>query len=308
MKKMNLIENYLSETNKHLPENTRQDILSELRSSLEEQVNERASGENRAANLEDEKHVLKTLGHPVKFAASYKPDQYLIGPTLYPAFIYSIKIGFVVSVSIQLVLSLVLLTASNDSFSFGSVISHLIDSAIMVITIITLVFIVLEYSSEKLNWYDNWHPDSLAHGPTHSVNISDMIINLVVEGFLLLWWNNLLVFTSDSEPSQILLTDIWLPLLWPVNLIFGVLFLMHGYLVLRDRWTPWLLKAEIMLGISGLAICTYLLSNRPLIEIPMVENIARWSWVENLTVGIIVVVILVWVGDTIKYVRILRRM
>lgn len=305
---MNLINNYLRETSKHLPEEGREDILNELRSSLEEQVFDQAEANKREVSVEDEKAVLLKFGHPVRLAASYKRAQYLIGPALYPAYIQSLKIGMTISLSIQFVVGFIYSISSDWNTSFGFVVERIFDTAFWLVTVVTLVFMALEYSSEKLNWYSNWHPDSLSDKPTSSVDSSDMISNIITEGIFLLWWNGILVFVSDADLGQMILSPIWEPLFWPINLLVGVSFLLHVYLVLDGSWTRPLLCAELFSGISGVVFVCYLLLNRPLSVIHNVVDGNDSIWVEQLATGVLVVIVLVWLWDISKYLRMLRSM
>ena len=103
---MQLIESYLFEVGRYLPEDQRDDILSELRSSLEEEIREAAGTDT--PNREQIETVLNRYGHPINVASAYKEPRYLIGPELYPAFIETLSTVFTVSVII--VVSLQMLT------------------------------------------------------------------------------------------------------------------------------------------------------------------------------------------------------
>jgi hypothetical protein len=77
--KMELIERYLNETGKYLPRKNREDILAEIKSYLEDTLDERTDGKPTA---EDVVTLLKESGSPRKMAASYAPEgQYLVGPS-----------------------------------------------------------------------------------------------------------------------------------------------------------------------------------------------------------------------------------
>lgn len=81
---MELIERYLYQVGKRLPSKKRVDIVLELRSSLEDQLDARSEGDPSEAQATE---LLTEMGSPESVAASYYPEgQYLIGPTLYPLF------------------------------------------------------------------------------------------------------------------------------------------------------------------------------------------------------------------------------
>ena len=87
---MNLIDRYIAEVGKHLPRKGRTDIEAEIRSTLEDMLEER-----NQASLKDEAAVIALLreyGAPAKVAASYIGPRYLIGPRIYPTFELIVKI------------------------------------------------------------------------------------------------------------------------------------------------------------------------------------------------------------------------
>lgn len=93
---MNLISRYVSEIGKKLPRKLRADIETEIRSTLEDMLEERAARAGRPADDEMVKELLKEYGAPGNVAASYLPTRYLIGPKLFPIFWLVFKIIFIV--------------------------------------------------------------------------------------------------------------------------------------------------------------------------------------------------------------------
>ena len=99
---MNLIDRYIVEVGKHLPRKNRADIEAEIRSTLEDMLDERAQGSGPA----DEATVLallKEYGSPREVAATYKTHQYLIGPRLFPIFETVIRIVLAVVAGASLI-------------------------------------------------------------------------------------------------------------------------------------------------------------------------------------------------------------
>ena len=82
---MNLIDKYIAEVGKHLPRKNRTDIEAEIRSTLEDMLDERKQADSRPEE-ELVMELLKEYGAPVEVAAKYKPHPYLIGPRLFPLF------------------------------------------------------------------------------------------------------------------------------------------------------------------------------------------------------------------------------
>src|SRR6188474_235110 len=92
---MNLIDRYITELGKHLPRRNRTDIEAEIRSTLEDMLDERkqANGPSDEATVLE---LLKEYGSPREVAATYKTHQYLIGPRLFPTFEMVLRIVFAV--------------------------------------------------------------------------------------------------------------------------------------------------------------------------------------------------------------------
>jgi hypothetical protein len=81
---MDLIDRYVNEVGRRLPRKGRADVQAELRSLLQDTLEDRVEGK---ATEEDVVAVLEEFGPPEKVAASYQPDwQYLVGPELFPIF------------------------------------------------------------------------------------------------------------------------------------------------------------------------------------------------------------------------------
>src|SRR5690348_9592695 len=108
---MKLIDRYVAEVGKHLPLlNGREDIEKELRSTLEDMLEERAEKEGRAADETMELELLAEYGAPQRVAETYNPHPYLIGPRIFPLFILILKIsifGSVIGMFVVTVIELV---------------------------------------------------------------------------------------------------------------------------------------------------------------------------------------------------------
>ncbi len=92
---MNLIDKYIAEVGKHLPRKNRADIEAEIRSTLEDMLDERTQGKG-SADETTVMELLKEYGAPREVAATYKPHPYLIGPRMFPMFEMILRIVFAV--------------------------------------------------------------------------------------------------------------------------------------------------------------------------------------------------------------------
>ncbi len=99
---MNMLDRYIQEVGRRLPRQNRADLQAEIRSNLEELIEDRAQQSGRAIDEALTAEVLKAYGAPEKVAESYCPTRYLIGPRLYPFFTMVLKIVITVLFAVGL--------------------------------------------------------------------------------------------------------------------------------------------------------------------------------------------------------------
>jgi len=284
---MELIDRYLQAVANNLPEASRADIAEELRSSLYEQVDESRQQLGRDLNEQELSNLLKKWGHPVKVAGSYSPAQYLIGPSLFPAYVYTLKIAAGVVLTIQIVITVLALFTTNEwFFEFPALFNRLIWSMLGMAGIVTGVFAILEYSGEKLDWYENWDPKKLVSAdPAMQINKSDVITNISFETIMLLWWNDAFEFNyfkivTDGLEWTIGLSPGWAEFYWPINVLLLLGIILHCYQLffpIADlRFASWItttqwnfskIIAEITLDIASLIVVFKLIKLKPLLEL-----------------------------------------
>jgi hypothetical protein len=89
---MELLDRYLQAVKKHLPWQRQDDIIAELRANLESQLEEKESALGRPLTPAEAEDWFKQLGSPLQVAAAYKPQQYLIGPAIFPTYWYVMRL------------------------------------------------------------------------------------------------------------------------------------------------------------------------------------------------------------------------
>ena len=266
---MQWVESYLSQVRRYLPGKSNEDIIAELRASIEEQVHDVAG--DAAAQPADEKTVLNRFGHPLKVASGYRGQRYLIGPELYPTFIQTLKTVLLLVAFVRIVIIFTAYAASGGTVSIMGVFGNLFETLLLASAIVLLSFAAIEVSGDQLHWYESWDADSLKPGRGAGVDSSDLITNLVTEAVFLLWWNDILPFQNwiprvDGE-FVVTLTEVWSTVYWPFNLIVGGWFLLHAWVLLRGVWYTNALRLEIALGAAAIGIMAWLIAHRPLLNI-----------------------------------------
>jgi hypothetical protein len=161
---MIILDRYIEEVGKHLPRKNRSDIQKEIRSTIEDMLEDRAAQNGRPLDDSLVQEVLKEYGAPSKVAASYLPVRYLIGPRMYPFFTLVLRIVF----SVLFVIALVRLgiALSKDTLSWTTFLKIIGQNTMNFLTgilsafgNIVLIFAILErtmqasqYEMEEEKW------------------------------------------------------------------------------------------------------------------------------------------------------------
>jgi hypothetical protein len=115
--KMNLIDNYMNAVGAELPRKNRADIEAEIRSLIEDTLADRSKALKRPEDEAMIVEVLKEFGSPEKMAASYRRNDYLIGPRFFRIFLLIARI--VLPVMAAFSLAVLLLGTIQNGFTWA---------------------------------------------------------------------------------------------------------------------------------------------------------------------------------------------
>lgn len=198
--KEKLIERYLYDVVRRLPEKQKKDIEEELRTLIEDMVAERQ--ENGKSEEKNITAVLSELGEPAKLAAKYRgEDAHLIGGAYFPLYCQILKIVLIcvgVSTAVSAVIGLFI---STDTASMDGVIRTIQDGFIDFFMLpsaliqafgwVTLIFFLMERNQVKLQSSNSpWTPDKLPSVPYKKAVIakSDSIAGIVFGVLFAVWF------------------------------------------------------------------------------------------------------------------------
>lgn len=272
---MNLIDRYIAEIGKHLPRKQREDIEAEIRSTLEDMLDERTQGKGPA----DEATVmalLKEYGSPREVAEKYNPHQYqyLIGPHLFPPFMMILRIVLtVVSVASLIGLSVSLtktgLTGPEFVTTVGQWFGGLISGLIAAFGNIALVFTILERTQvgEKFEKeFKDWDPIELKSEPgPDQIDIADHIATIIFTFLGLVVLNiypNLFSIRYSVDGTWVtipILTEAFFRFLPWINIMGLVQMVFSGYMLSQRDWTPITRGLGILVDIAGMALAIAIL-------------------------------------------------
>jgi len=313
---MNLIDNYASEVGRRLPRKDRADIEAEIRSALQDLLDERSRSMGKPIDNEMTFEVLKEYGDPEKVAASYHGERYLIGPRLYPFFIKVLRVFFpaiailagfwaMVNVSRQVA------PIENISGTFVSVLIGVVTTVISALGNLVLIFAIIEWMMRNEGFTSKgnvqptrreWDPRSLTRiSPPNQIKLSDLITEIVACFAAIVIFNFYpqmfsLGFTSGGQWYLGIGNWTFIPLLsqaffhyipyltavWVLTIILDIILLRMGF------WNTTTRIVSIGLKVIGILIATSLLVEPSLIGVSASSFAAVGLVASSDTIGVMI--------------------
>ena len=276
---MNLIDRYVAEVGKNLPLlKGREDIEKELRSTLEDMIEDRASTTGQMRDEAMEIELLKEYGSPQQVAATYNPHPYLIGPRLFPFFLFVLKI--VITVVVCVMLGLAGISAVTDTPMMGmdfvkiigGGLGNALSAAIAAFGNVVIVFAILErvLPDKEISGFNDekdWDPASLTREPDpDSVKRGELIAEIIFT-FLGLALLNLypeilgaFIFTKGEQFFIPMFSEVFFKFMPWINAIFLAEIVLDIYLLRNALWTPISRVAKILIEAASIALTVIILS------------------------------------------------
>lgn len=255
---MNLIDIYIQEVTRRLPEKMRDDIALELRSTIADMVPDDCTED-------DVKTVLEKLGSPAKLASNYQDrPMYLIGPRYFDVYVSLLKMIIPIAAVIALISMFAeyfigyqgeeaIINVVLDLVGFG--IWKIIDVAIQTFFWLTLVFAILERTDKgKDNQplttsFKKWTPDDLKNityipkkKAISKFDVFGALLWTAIWATLYFYANQLLgiyeggkdglEFVTPALNQEVLLA------FWPIVLVvIGLEIALALYKLIKGQWT-----------------------------------------------------------------------
>ena len=228
---MDLIQRYLNAVKPLLPKAQQDDILAELSEDLRSQIEDREAELGRELNEDEVAAIIKKRGLPIKVASAYLPQQYLIGPMLFPVYRFVLKLVMLwVQIPVMLLIAAptVYFVSPNPSVALRGLVQQLPQVAITTFTIITLIFVCLERYQFRAHgkFLEDWDPRKLPLMPVtaqiqprlRSVAISELVSGIVftVGWVYFVWFHP----SFNLDVLEIALAPVWRNNFWPILFLF----------------------------------------------------------------------------------------
>lgn len=297
-----LTERYLAAVKPMLPGAQQDDILAELRESIDARIEDREAELGRALKPVEVEAVLKTYGHPIIVASRYGPQRTLIGPTLFPVWWFSLRVALGVTAAIYFAGFMVTLVEHGglpDGLRAAMrVWTHFLSTAVFVVGVVTIGTAVAERL--KPGPFESWSLKDFSPVRMKATGRLEIGLALFFEILGLLFWALLpfywdwlgqMILSGGRTPSvDIYLlqpSPIWWPILWGIML--GIAALQVVARVVQFIWPDRPGRnaaAHLALNLAGLAFAGIALSALPLFQWPaaMPDKVAEVLRIVNLVI------------------------
>ncbi len=327
---MELLDRYLQAVGKHLPWDRRDDIIAELRANLESQLEEREGELHRQLTPAEAEEWIQKLGSPVLMAARYQPQQYLIGPAIFPMYLYVLRLASMWAIIIYTIVSTVtIILGSASGAAVAEAAMRLPFVLIQVAAWVTVVFAAIEFTAARCpgtlpavaRLGSNWSPANLpalepAAAPGKKRRSYAQAVTEVIFGFLFLGWlllvpeHPFLMFgpgVAFLHASPFHVAPVWLTFYWwvvglnAIQLAWKCVDLLRGAWQKRDRLQNIVVSGFGLIPLVLLATVrdqAYLLLRHPETDRvqygPTVDSINHWTHLSVELLCVMVAIQLAW--------------
>lgn len=218
---MDLIERYLAAVRQNLPAEKADDIIAELHDELATRQEMREDALGRPLRREEVTALLREFGHPLVIASRYRPQQYLIGPEIFPFYLFALRVVLTIGGAslFAIGVSAAVLGDGNVGHMFARITGDLWGFFITAAAMVTLAFALFERFGGPVDQLYRWTPEHLPAPLAPRKGQWEAAFEVGMGIAFLLWWIGVIhlpiVAVTDKfriEPAPI--WDAWyLPIL-----------------------------------------------------------------------------------------------
>lgn len=314
---MELLDRYLHAIEFWLPKRQRHDIIAELSEDLRSQIEEKANELGRTLNDAEVEAILKHCGSPLVVASRYLPQQYLIGPILFPIYRFVLAVLVLGCVVPRLLAWLVFLIADPTHRGYLHM-ENMLGTVVFFAFFTTLAFAIVENSSLKLKLLESWNPRKLPpvrdsnHIPRFN-SLCEIVAGAVFNiWFISLFWPRPVI---DLYGAQLTLAPVWQLFFWSSLLIASANLVMAGVNLFRPHWTQLSASFRLASDAAGAGLFCWLLKSQILVAVTaqsltsqksiLLTNLIN-TWMAKMLPWAIVVTVVVLGGDVYRIIRLRR--
>src|SRR5580692_618874 len=255
---MELLDRYLHAIEFWLPKRQKQDIIAELSEDLRSQIEEKENELGRKLNDAEVEAILKRCGSPLEVASRYLPQNYLIGPTLFPVYRFVLAVAVMGCVIPRCLIWLGFLIIDPAHRGYLHL-ENLWMTVFYCVFFTTLAFVIVEKSGAKVEGLNTWNPRKLRpvrdpHRIARSGPLGEIAVAVIFNvWFVSAFWPRP---AFDLFGVQISPAPVWKIIFWSFLALAVANIALAGVNLFRPYWTR--LRASLRLlfdGVGGALFC-----------------------------------------------------
>ena len=159
---MDLVERYIEAVKFWLPKHLKDDIAAELADDIRSEIEEAERQKGRPLTEDEIAAILKGRGRPMLVASRFLPKRWLIGPEIFPIYIFVLKIVALVCLIPAVIALLMAISAHQDmAQSMATAWNQFWTGLWSAFAVVTIIFAVIERQGMNPSSLDKWNPRSL---------------------------------------------------------------------------------------------------------------------------------------------------
>jgi hypothetical protein len=274
---MELIDRYLHAVRFWLPKALKEDIIAELSEDIRSEAEEKEAVLGRRLSDDELAALLKRRGSPFTVAQSYLPQHHLIGPALFPLYLFVLKLVALfylvpwVIVWVVLVVFVPSYRAQHPGFELLKTLGTLWQITLYAFAAITIWFAIADKARQRFADRDRWDPRRLPRvRDLRRIPRSSSIGEIVFGVLFLFFWLGALRFPEiiipGATPARLTLGPVWQSFRQgyyaPIALLALVSVALAGVNLWRPYWTRLRLGVRAAANAGSAAILAVVLSAR----------------------------------------------
>lgn len=306
-----LIDMYVAQVIRHLPEASRPDIARELKTTLADMVEERLGGDwsDPEASRAAERAAVEELGDPGRFALQYQgTPQYVIGPELYPAFVRLIRWLLPLVALAAAVINAVVYAATSPDAAVGGMIGAIVGNSVVALLtttgVITALFAVGErYLSEKDKaemtrsvGYVDWNADHLSEDvPSRRIPRGETIaalIFLIILAALPVIPSSFFYVGHLNNSGSFLNPELWEGWIPAYFILVAGLILLEVWKLVLGQWTLPMLVTGLVVDVAFAVVLSAAVLTQDILDPALLAgtDLTGVAWIKPVAVAAIWIV------------------
>lgn len=319
---MNLIDRYVYAVTKGLPQKQREDIDKELRTLIDDMLEQYQGDEPHTKKIE---RVLIGLGDPELLADSYRESKkYLIGPQNFDKYILMLKLvsgAVFIGISIASVIDGVFTTQTDITNMIVDYIATMFYALLQGFAWVTAGFAIAEYNGVNLPnknvENEAWSPSDLPLLPEKAASISRIesvfaiLFSTIFTSIFYFAPQMFAAYIRDGAGGMNVIPVFNVEVLSKYKALILVVFILgvakEALKLIIGRWNLKLSYSLTLLNISALALTLIIFANQAIWNVNFISEILRYASIEvdplnqwiNLSTGSIILFIFAYVLEIV---------